>query len=78
MTEHLRAVWPIADPTRSAPSLISEALADLPNVARMRGVRPIGRPRIAIRPGADVPGCGGAQVAIVADVAAERIREGAA
>lgn len=65
------AVWPVLDPTLSPQALIDEALADLPRLAAQARAQLTGRPRIAVRPGREVPGSGGATWVVHAIAPAE-------
>lgn len=61
-----QAVWPVLGAQGDPADLFREAAADLVNVARRHHVAPVGRATYAIRPGVDVPGCGGAALVVVA------------
>jgi hypothetical protein len=65
------AVWPIVQ-MHEPSALIREARRDLPNLARRHGAVLKGQPQVSIRPGAQVPGSGGAEYVVYATVRAVR------
>ena len=67
--QHFRALWPITDPSMTLAELANEALPDLEAITHRSRVQAIGRPRWCIRPGRDVPGSGGAEQVLIADLA---------
>jgi hypothetical protein len=61
--QRFEAVWPVIDLDllRTPQALIDEALDDLPALARQGRAELLDEPvRVALRPGRDVPGSGGA------------------
>ena len=68
----LRAIWPVLDEKLIGPDMLSDAEADLPNVAARHGVRVTGRPRFEFQPSWRVPGSGNvARMVLVAHAPAE-------
>lgn len=68
VAQHWRAIWPVLDESRTLSELVGEASDQLPGMFARARLRPIGRPRWSVRPGADIPGSGGAATVLVADV----------
>lgn len=65
--ERYRAIWPVLPPQLPLSDLIDEAWPDLQAILIRSRLTIVGRPRWCIRPGADVPGSGGACQVLVAD-----------
>ena len=63
-----RALWPITDPTTPLIDVLTDAVADLPAVARRHGARTVVHhaPPV-IRSGRTVPGSGGAAHVVTID-----------
>ncbi|UXN30982.1 hypothetical protein [Glutamicibacter sp. M10] len=62
-----QAVWPVLDAEIPEKDLLAEAIEDLPKVARRHGVITIGKPRVDIRQGSEMPGTAGAKLVVVAE-----------
>lgn len=61
-----QAVWPVIGGGQTQEELITEAIEDLPKVARRHGVITVGEPDVMVRLGRDVPGDWPTAVVVVA------------